>query len=61
MSTTDTSCLNCKWINESNPFKCKAFPDGIPQAIVSGELSHIENIDGDNGFKFEPKDLDEEA
>lgn len=42
---------------------CAAFPNGIPQAIDSGDEFHSEPIPGDNDIQFEvdpsltPKDL----
>lgn len=34
--------------------KCKAFPDGIPNSIILGDVDHDKPIDGDHGFRFEP-------
>ena len=46
-------CLeNCeKYIGS---FECLAFPDGIPDAILTGEHDHREPYPGDNGIRFEP-------
>lgn len=38
-------------------FICKAFPEGIPSEVVWNEILHDENIEGDNGFKYEEKVL----
>jgi len=48
------SCLNCKHFFKDRFGKCKAFPDGIPFAIVSGQEEHINKVPGDNGIRFEP-------
>ena len=32
-----------------SPAKCEAFPHGIPEEILSGEVSHTEPIAGDGG------------
>lgn len=32
---------------------CKAFLDGIPDVIVSGENDHREPFSGDNGIQYE--------
>ncbi len=32
----------------------KAFPQGIPEAILSNELPHDPPYPGDNGIRFEP-------
>jgi len=46
-------CLICVNFNNKLYGSCKAFPDGIPHSIVSGETSHFLNIIGDNGIKFD--------
>jgi len=56
--TTDTSCLNCKHLHK-DLYTCDAFPKGIPIEIVSGELSHFSEIDGDNGYQFQPIEEEE--
>ena len=34
-------------------FYCKAFPDKIPEEIISGEHDHQRPFDGDHGISFE--------
>ena len=49
-------CPVCKHYlgrNENGNYYCKAFPYGIPDDVFWGKKSHIEHIDGDNGFVFE--------
>jgi hypothetical protein len=58
--TLDTSCLNCKHLNK-DLYTCKAFPKGILIEIVSGELTHFREIEGDNGYQFQPKEIEEET
>jgi len=48
-------CLVCVSFNYEKYGTCEAFPDGIPHQILSGEVSHFENVDGDRGIKFEGK------
>lgn len=45
-------CLICEYFNHNKYGTCKAFPDGIPHVIVSGEVSHFKNVEGDKGIKF---------
>ena len=48
-------CLKCK---QYNVFKyigvsCKAFPNGIPEQILSGKHDHTKPFKDDNGILFE--------
>lgn len=52
-------CLSCVFFNHKQYGTCKAFPEGIPHAIISGELSHFENVEGDRGIKFEQIEVKE--
>ena len=44
-------CLKCKYLKEK--MKCLAFPDGIPNDIISGKVSHKKPHKNDNGIQFE--------
>ena len=33
---------------------CAAFPAGIPQAVILGDVDHREPVEDDNGIQFEP-------
>lgn len=35
--------------------RCKAFPDGIPTAIMISARDHRKPVAGDQGIRFEPK------
>jgi len=48
-------CTNCKYFNISGiGLTCKAYPNGIPEKILTGEHDHTEPYKGDNGIQFEP-------
>ena len=49
----DPTCIYCK-LFEGVPLSCKAFPDGIPTEILTGENDHTKPYKGDNGIQFEP-------
>jgi len=51
-------CLYCLHYNaEKSIFSCKAFPNGIPLDIASGQFNHHKAFKGDKGIRFK---LDEE-
>ena len=45
-------CLDCIHLYD-NLLSCKAFPDGIPEKIISGGWDHKKAYDGDMGIRFE--------
>jgi len=47
-------CADCKHVFDRPGVACKAFPDGIPFAIQSGQVDHRKPYKGDNGIRFEP-------
>lgn len=47
-------CGSCIW-QRKNPFKCRAFPDGIPKEILFGDVLHTRPYAGDHGVQFRRK------
>ncbi len=48
-------CLDCRhFVDEKGPLKCAAFPEGIPEEILNGEVDHHEPYEGDHGIQYEP-------
>jgi hypothetical protein len=50
-------CLYCVHFDQGYKgygFKCAAFPDAIPMAIIESQADHREPIDGDHGIQFAP-------
>lgn len=49
------SCTNCEHFKGHRGSRCTAFPEGIPQAIQSGQVSHLEPVPEDGGVIYEPR------
>jgi len=45
-------CFECK--NKQKNYKCRAFPEGIPDIILFSEIDHIKPYPGDKDIQFEP-------
>lgn len=45
-------CAGC--INYKKSLKCAAFPDRIPEDILTVRFDHSEPYKGDHGIRFEP-------
>ena len=48
-------CEDCKHFNDDMD-TCKAFPDGIPMDLLTGEVRHTEPREGDHEIQFEKKE-----
>jgi hypothetical protein len=46
-------CSDCKHLHDDLGFKCDAFPEGIPDEIITGGFIHKKPFPGDNGIQFE--------
>lgn len=50
-----SQCGNCKLFSMDG-YCCPAFPDGIPDELISGEKKHNEVIDGQAGaYVYDPE------
>lgn len=56
MTTFSPICSYCAHFDTSVRDRevCSAFPDGIPQSILTGKLSHHFPVKGDRGIQFTP-------
>jgi hypothetical protein len=55
--------MNCLNRLESSPqmnIVCLAFPEGIPEEIITGEVDHSKPYPGDNGILYAPIEPDDE-
>jgi hypothetical protein len=55
---TTLQCIECKHFDRiatrEGIFRCAAFPEEIPDPILSSEHDHHEPFPGDHGILFEP-------
>lgn len=38
---------------EDGAWTCDAFPEGIPEGILFGEIDHTQPVEGDHGIQYE--------
>lgn len=51
-----SQCAKCKLYNEDEA-TCKAFPDGIVENMLEGDITHNEPIEGQVGnYTYTPED-----
>jgi len=51
-----SSCQVCRHYYQDTSgdlLTCAAFPDGIPDPLLSGEVNHVRSYPGDQGIRFE--------
>jgi len=55
-------CFNCTNLFEhSEHLACIAFPDGIPEDILTGQFDHRNEHEGDHGFRYKPVGENDDA
>ncbi len=48
-------CPSCKnFFKRKKKFKCRAFKNGIPIKIVTGQFDHTKPFKNDNGIRYDP-------
>lgn len=50
------NCINFAQSDTSGIPTCVAFPEGIPEVILTGDFDHSKPFEGDNGFRYQPID-----
>lgn len=55
-------CFGCKHYLAALPgagYICRAFPLGIPSALMAGQIDHLKPLKGDHGIQFELREGDD--
>lgn len=52
-------CPSCRNLIDRERWRCRAYPLGIPAAILVGRWDHRRPFPGDNGIRFEPAEKPE--
>lgn len=54
-----TPCATCAHYtkNGKKSFVCRAYPDGIPDVIINGEVDHRKPHPGDHGIQYDKKPI----
>ena len=56
----EVQCFSCTRLYKNQDgvkgFFCPAFPDGVPDDILTNFRTHVEPYPGDNGIRFDPLD-----
>jgi hypothetical protein len=56
------TCMFCRHFDrDAERLTCRAFPDGIPDAILEGEVDHRRPVAGDGGIQFAAVNAEAEA
>ena len=46
-------CPYCKHVDKTRQTQCAAYPNGIPQDILTTRINHRRPVEGDQGIQFE--------
>ena len=55
LTITRPQCLDCSHQDSEDPFRCLAFPKGIPNDILENRADHRNSYLGDEGIRFSKK------
>ena len=55
VSINGARCNRCRFVADDGR-DCRAFPQGIPIAILSGKFDHSKPYRGDHGIRFEARE-----
>lgn len=51
-------CITCAYLfrfdTSSDSIACLAFPEGIPETIITGDFDHSKPYVGDHGLRYQP-------
>jgi len=50
-------CKTCEYRDDESPFRCLAFPKGIPNDIQLGQVDHTKPYKGDHGLQYKAKEV----
>lgn len=58
---TTPMCAICKHMTQHRGVGCRAFPGGIPLAILHNHKDHRKPVEGDHGLQFEQIEPQDES
>ncbi len=56
MTVVCVICKHMRTVVKNGKMTCDAFPDGIPDEILTAKVDHYKPYPGDHGIQFEPRE-----